>query len=149
MTGRYAYSLNGEHYRGSFESREEAVAEALEAARRSADVPQTVFVGRRVPGDSKASGHARAVLSHMTARAREEFGDAASNYLTNLSRRHIDSLDQALEMVILGWLQHNDLMPTFFKIEAIGEYPVPAPTLVRSSDLNHEVQEIGAPQSVE
>jgi hypothetical protein len=143
MVGKYAFSLNGERYRGSFNAREEAVAEALDAARRSPDDPQTVFVGRRIPGDSKASGHARAVLSHMAARAREQFGDAASDYLTNLAKPQIDTLDETLEMVILGWLEHNELMPTFFKMEAIGEYPVPATVSVRSNAETREVHEIG------
>jgi hypothetical protein len=143
MVGKYAFSLNGEHYRGSFASREEAVAEALDAARRAADVPQTVFVGRRVPGDSKASGHARAVLSHMAARAREQFGEAASGYLANLDKTQIESLDEMLQTVVLGWLEHNDLKPTFFKIEAIGEYRVPVSCTVRSAPETREVHEIG------
>jgi hypothetical protein len=143
MVGKYAFSLNGEHYRGNFDSREEAVSEALEAARRSPDVPQTVFVGRRVPGDSKSSGHARAVLAHMAARAREQFGDAASNYLVNVNKSQVDSLDGMLETVILGWLERNELMPTFFKMEAIGEYPVPVITIARSLGEAEEVHEIG------
>ena len=143
MVGKYAFSLNGEHYRGGYDSREEAVAEAMEAARRSQDVPQTVFVGRRVPGDCKASGHARAVLAHMAARAREQFGDAASNYLTNLNKGQVDSLDGMLETVILGWLERNDLTPTFSKIEAIGEYPVPVISTVRFQTDIREVHEIG------
>jgi hypothetical protein len=143
MVGKYAFSLNGEHYRGGFDSREEAVAEAMEAARRSPDVPQTVFVGRRVPGDTKASGHARAVLAHMAARAREQFDDAASNYLATVSKSQLDSLDGMLEMVILGWLERNELMPTFFKMEAIGEYPVPSITIARAVSEAEEVHEIG------
>lgn len=143
MVGKYAFSLNGEHYRGNFDSREEAVAEALEAAHRSPDVPQTVFVGRRVPGDSKASGHARAVLAHMAARAREQFGDAASNYLVGVNKLQIDSLDGMLETVILGWLERNDLTPTFFKMEAIGEYPVPVISTARAASEAEEVHEIG------
>jgi hypothetical protein len=144
MVGKFAYSLNGEHYRGSFDAREEAVAEALEAARRSPDVPQTVFVGRRVPGDSKASGHARAVLAHMAARAREQFGDAASDYLAKLTKSQVNTLDEMLEMVILGWLERNDLMPTFSRMEAIGEYPVPAISTPRFATNTEEVHEIGS-----
>src|ERR1700683_2204533 len=107
MSYKYAYSLNGEHYRGAFSSRDEAIAEALGAARRSDDTPQSVFVGRMVAANPKAEGHARAVWSHITARAREKFGDAASNYLANLGKPAIEELDAALELVVLGWLQRN------------------------------------------
>jgi hypothetical protein len=144
MSDKFAYSLNGEHYRGAFGSREEALSEALEAARRPSDTPQTVYVGRRVPADSKAAGHARAVLANMTARAREEFGDAASSYLTGLSKQQIENLDESLQLVILGWLQRNELTPAFFKIEAIGEHPVPRWTADRADDEDGEVHEIGS-----
>ena len=147
MADKYSYSLNGEVYRGAFGSREEALAEAMEAARRSSDTPPTVYVGRRVPADPKAGGHARSVLANMGARAREEFGDAASDYLTDLSKPQIENLDQALELVVLGWLQRNELTPTFFKVEAIGEYPVPNSTADRPSEPDREVHEIGCGES--
>jgi hypothetical protein len=144
MIGKYTYSLNGEHYRGEFASREEAVAEALQAARRSPLAPQTVYVGRLVPGDPKAAGHARAVLAHMAARAREEFGDSASQYLAQVSKPQIESLDQSLELVIRGWLDQNNLMPKFFKVEAIGEYQVPDASAPRANGEARETQEIGS-----
>ena len=144
MAGKYAFSLNGEHYRGTFVSRDEAVREAIIAARRSADTPLSVYVGRRVPGDVKASGHARAVLANMTARAREEFGDAAGTYLTEVTKPQIAKLDEALQIVIQGWLQQNELTPNFSKIEAISEYPVPVTSGDRAVGEYSEVQEIGS-----
>jgi hypothetical protein len=144
MSDKYAYSLNGEHYRGAFGSREEAVKEAIDAARRCSDTPQTVYVARRVPGDCKATGHARTVLANMTARAREEFGDDASAYLSGLSKQQIENLDESLQLVILGWLQRNELTPTFFKVEAIGEYTVPRSSFDRGLDEDGEVHEIGS-----
>ncbi|HEY1923304.1 MAG TPA: hypothetical protein VGG44_11190 [Tepidisphaeraceae bacterium] len=144
MSDKFAYSLNGEHYRGAFNTREEAVSEAIAAARRCSDTPQTVYVGRRVPGDCKAAGHARTVVTNMAARAREEFGDDASSYLNGLSKQQIENLDESLQLVILGWLQRNELTPTFFKVEAIGEYTVPRSTFDRSLDEDGEVHEIGS-----
>ena len=144
MIGKYAYSLNGEHYRGSFDTREAARAVGIEAAQRAADGPQTIFVGRMIAGDTKASGHARMILSNMMARAREEFGDAASQYLTNLPKPQIEQLDETLELVIRGWLHRNNLIPTFFKLEAIGEYPVPIPSQRQNAGDAEEVQEIGS-----
>jgi hypothetical protein len=35
-------------------------------------------------------------------------------------------------------------MPTFFKVEAIGEYPVPAPKELQDPSDYREVQEIGS-----
>jgi hypothetical protein len=145
MSDKYAYSLNGDQYRGAFSSRAEATQEAIAAARRAEDTPQSVFVGRVVPASAKADGHARAVISHMAARAREEFGDAASQYLANLSKAQIEELDGALELVVLGWLQQHELIPNFFKVEAIGEISVPTVHSDERAEIEYrEVQEIGS-----
>ena len=125
MIGEFAYSLNGEHYRGAYLTREEALAEAIDAARRCDDSPQMVYVARRVPGDPMASGHARIVLASMSARAREQFGDSASSYLCSLCRQSVESLDKSLELAIRDWLERNGLTPGFFTVEAISQYPVP------------------------
>ena len=147
MAAQYAFSLNGEHFRGSYTTREEALADAVAAARRGADSPQTVYVGRRVLADPKASGHARMVLSNMAARAREEFGDTGSTYLNGLSKQQVESLDESLEQAILSWLEHNKLIPTFSKIEAIGQYPVPTSSGEPDAAEFREVQEIGTATS--
>jgi hypothetical protein len=147
MSAQYAFSLNGEHFRGCYPTREEALADAIAAARKCTDSPQSVYVGRRVLADSKASGHARMVLSNMAARAREEFGDTGSPYLTGLSKQQVDSLDEALERTIASWLDNNHLTPTFFKVEAIGQYPVPTSSTDPDMAEFREVQEIGTATS--
>jgi hypothetical protein len=147
MSAQYAFSLNGEHFRGSYSTREQALADAIAAARESVDSPQTVYVGRRVLADPKASGHARMVLSNMGARAREEFGDTASTYMTGLSKPQVELLDRALEQTISAWLQTNNLAPTFSKVEAIGQYPVPTSSSEPDAGGFREVQEIGTATS--
>jgi hypothetical protein len=143
MKPQYAYSLNGEHFRGSYSTREEALADAIAAARNGVDSVQSVYVGRRVLADPKASGHARAVISNMAARAREEFGDAGSTYLNGLGKKQVEALDGSLEKVIVAWLEGNLLMPAFSKVEAIGQYPVPAFSSDADASGFREVQEIG------
>jgi hypothetical protein len=143
MIGEFAYSLNGEHYRGTYPTREEALAAAIEAARRCDDSPQMVYVGRRVPADPMACGHARTVLANMSARARAQFGDSASSYLSGLSRQSVENLDKSLELVIRDWLESNGLTPTFSNVEAIGEYPVPNTSSQCADDDCREVQQIG------
>jgi hypothetical protein len=80
----------------------------------------------------------------MSARARGESGDSGSAYLTGLSKTQIENFDKSLELVIRGWLEANDLMPSFFRVEAIGQYSVPSPSSDNSGDKELEVHEIGA-----
>ena len=124
MIGPFSYSLNGEDFVGNFDSREAAQSAGAIAARRAEDSPTTFFVARVVKVDSKAAGHARAVLSHMAARAREEAGDAANRYLANLTPAQINDLDTDLEKTITAWLDKYHLTPDFYRVEAISQHPV-------------------------
>jgi hypothetical protein len=127
MPARFAYSLNGENYIGSFASREEALSAALDAAGDPLNLnpPQTVFVGRRVEADPHASGHARTVLREMAWQAHDEVGAPAAKYLNKVGEPEIQELDSAIEEVVLDWLRKHNLLPTYFRMEGISEHPVP------------------------
>ena len=76
MVGTYAYSLDGQRYVGSFETRQQALTVGLDAARQRQTPPETVYVGRHIPADPKASGHARMILSNMAARVGAKSGSS-------------------------------------------------------------------------
>jgi hypothetical protein len=124
MNEQYAYSVNGEHYRGAYSTREEALQDGLADAQRCDDSPPMVYVARRVPGDAMASGHARAIIANMCSRAREEFGDDASSYLAGVSQQQVDKLDKSLTAAVETWLSAGGLAPSFFTYEAISQHPV-------------------------
>ena len=143
MPARYAYSLNGENYTGAYAARDEALTAGIEATRESLDPPQTIYVARRVEADPHASGHARTVLREMAWQAHDEVGANAANYLHKLSEDQINELDLALEKVILEWLRRHDLLPTYFKVEAISEHPVPQPPARGLKSGDKEVHQVG------
>jgi hypothetical protein len=143
MVGTYAYSLDGQRYIGSFETREQALTVALDAAKQRENPPETVFVGRSIPVNAKASGHARMIISNMAARAREEAGDAGDDYLQQVSKPQIEELDQALENTVLGWLTKHHMLPKFFRVESISEYAVPIVPRTATSGGNNEVHDLG------
>jgi hypothetical protein len=151
MPARYAYSLNGENYTGTFAARDEALAAGIDAARESLDPPQTIFVARRVEADPHASGHARTVLREMAWQAHDEVGASATSYLHKLSDDQVNELDLAIEKVVLEWLRRNELLPTYFKVEAISEHPVPQPPAralktAEGSEVNQVGETLDAPQ---
>ena len=146
MPARYAYSLNGENYTGAYDSREQALATALQAARDPSNVnpPQTVFVARRVEADPHAAGHAKSVLREMAWQAHDEVGAPAANYLQQLPQDQIDELDGAIESVLYEWLRKHELLPTYFKAEGISEHPVPPlPSMNGKASDSREVHQVG------
>jgi hypothetical protein len=147
MPARFAYSLNGENYVGTFATREDALRAGIDAAHDPVQVieAQTVFVARRVEADPHAAGHARTILREMAWQAHDEVGAPAVNYLRQLSDAQISELDGDIEKVLIDWLKRHDLMPTYYRVEGISEHPVPIPRMngKAAAESNHEVHEIG------
>jgi hypothetical protein len=148
MIGKFAYSLNGSEYTGQFDTRSAAESAAVEAARRSPAAPATVYVGRMVGPDAMAAGHARAVVSNMFARAREQAADSGDGYLAKVAKSQMDELDAALENSILGWLAKHELLPTYFRVESISEHTVPVASVKKNSPAEGEVYDLGVGRSV-
>jgi hypothetical protein len=149
MAVQFAYSLNGEDYCGAFASREAALETAFAAARRVAEPPLSVFVGRTVATAPKSDGHARGVLSEMAAAARQEVGDANLRYLANLTSEQVEDLDCKLAGTIRVWLNTNLLAPTFYRVQSISEHAVPSePENHLYAETPSEVHEIGVGQAV-
>src|SRR4051794_19956135 len=129
MNKRYAFSLNGSDWRGSFATRKEARQAALDATRDQIEPAREVYVGQIVSADPQAAGHARYVIREINRRA-----DAAGigEYLSGLKIEQLEELDRDLANVIVHWLLRHKLEPTNFTINAISEYPVPLPPTVTS-----------------
>jgi len=128
MPARYAYSLNGENYIGAFNSREEALTAGLTDAHEQHTPPLSIFIGRRVEPDPHIAGHARTLLREIAWQAHDEVGSPAAQYLNHVNDDAIAELDRDLETLLLNWLRRHDMLPKFFNVDGIAEYPVPTPS---------------------
>jgi len=141
MLPQFAYSFDRESFTGSYPSRNQALAAALEHARQLGDGLSTVYVAVRVPGDPQASGHAEHVIKCMARRARHGAGDAAEGYLKRINDQQEAELDDALRDAITAWLTKHELLPTFYEIKSVSEHQLPVSKQVQcgSSDEVHEL----------
>ena len=143
MRGTYAYSLDRESFTGVFNSRTEAFEAGCAAADRMNASITEIYVGQRVAGDPQANLHAWEIIKSMRERARAAAGDDAHDYLSHVSEDQARDLDGALESTILRWLGNYKLGPTFFRIEAVSEHPLPTTTHATFGKPEREVTEIG------
>jgi len=141
MSITYAYSFDRDTFTGSYNSRKEALAAAVEKAHEADASITSVFIGERVPGDPQANGHAREIVERMIDRARAAAGDPADSYLRDVTDPQLRDLDGAIEQVILRWQQLHQLKPAFDRITAISEHPLPMVSRVAAS--NGEADEVG------
>lgn len=143
MKGTYAFSLDRENFTGVFNTRDEAFAAGCGAAERLQSQITEIYVGQRVAGDPQANLHAWEVIRSMKGRAREAAGDEARGYMANVTEDQARDLDGALEAVISRWLVNYKLSPTFFRIEAVSEHPIPSVAHASFGSSEREVTEIG------
>jgi hypothetical protein len=122
---RYSYSLDRQVWTGRFSSRNQAADAAISRAVKETIPPETVYVGQRVEPDLRAYGHARGVIDTMRRRVGEDNGDVADGFLRGVTEEQIADLDRAMEATIVDWLVRSKLDPTWVRIEAVGEYPLP------------------------
>jgi hypothetical protein len=138
---RFAYSVNGDRFTGSFASRNEALQAAITHARQMPDPPLAVFVGRLVPVLPATRGHAGHVIEHMRERAAAENRRAVEQSLGRITREQAAELDESLSQVIHQWVRRH-FEAAASDVEAISEHPVPFPPEM-PSPASDEVNEIG------
>jgi hypothetical protein len=143
VKGTYAYSLDRETFSGIFSSRREAYEAGCIAAERLHSQVTEIYVGHRVAGDPQADLHAWEVIKSMRERARAAAGDEANPYLKNVTAEQAKDLDGALEAAILRWLANYKLGPSFHRIEAVSEHPLPTVSQVCSNGQDDEVYDLG------
>jgi len=122
----YSYSLDRQVWVGRFSSRNEAAEAAVARAIKESTPPETVYVAQRIEPDLRAYGHARGIIETMRRRVREDNGDIADAYLRGVNDKQIADLDRSMEATITAWLARSGLEPSWVRIEAVGEYPLPS-----------------------
>ncbi|HEY1629476.1 MAG TPA: hypothetical protein VGF52_06435, partial [Tepidisphaeraceae bacterium] len=63
MAGKFSYSFNRETFNGCFETRQEALNQAIEKLSELSDSPEMIYIGKRIPLDPIPSGLGEIVLS--------------------------------------------------------------------------------------
>jgi hypothetical protein len=139
---QYSFSLNGENWSGAFDTRESALAAAMQKCDGASDPPGTVFVGEIQGGDVFADHLGKILIDEMRARSN---GAEGGGHLRKIHPEQLDELDAQIERVVVGWLQKHRIMPPSFKVEAISEHlrPVAHRGLDRSSANGNEVRDLG------
>jgi hypothetical protein len=145
VKGTFAYSLDRESFNGIYNSREEAFRAGCVAAERMQTQLTEIFVGQRVAGDPQADLHAWELIKSMRTRARGAAGDDATGYLKGVTAEQARDLDGAIESAVLRWLANHKLGPSFFRIEAVSEHPLPCVTYAGFGQNGHdrEVHDLG------
>jgi hypothetical protein len=111
--------LTAKTFRGTFNSRQEALKAALEAAAHEADSPATVYVACRAPLDPHAQGHAETLIQRMRRAVRADVGPEGEAFLKLVSDQELADLDHEIYRTIRAWLSKHELLLPSGKLAAI------------------------------
>ena len=114
-TKEYCYSINGLPYSGLFDSREDALKEALEAVGDSTvDIIRTGVVSRL--GVERFFPDAAWVLNEMACSADSEAGEFDTDFPDNTREAEAD-LDQQLKELLSNWCEKHNITVDFYHVE--------------------------------
>ena len=119
----FAFSFDRESgFRGAFATREAAVEAGQEAARERSTPIDAIYVGKRVPVDPQADGHAECIVKAMRERMLGKCG--VTDYLSKANEHLMADLDAQLAATIAVWLRRHAMLPAA-RISSISEHPLP------------------------
>lgn len=121
----FAYSMNGENF-GSFtyESREEALKEAIEEENRG---DSTIYVGEvcKPSLDEFFTTHAiDTFLEQMSCWAYDDYGEAAEDWL-ECSKKEVALLHDTLKKPFYDWVKKTKNEPEFWRVTEIKKHKNP------------------------
>lgn len=139
MFKQYAFSFDRESFQGEFATREQAAEAGLRAAVANLNNVAAVYVGKRVPTDPQADGHAEQIAKSMRQRLTARAGDAA--YLPAADEHALADLDAEVAKTIVEWLKRHELMPPA-RVKSLSEHALPV-VHVHGPSRSDEVQLMG------
>lgn len=120
MSGKWCYSLNEEDFRGVFDSREEALAEAKEMDKDyRGNVEGRVWIGKCEEAISQGVNIENILEDVAECTRGETCGDYADDYLDDVTNEHMTELEEAMNDVLFNWMDKHKYKPTWFEVDDV------------------------------
>ena len=126
MTGKWCYSHDEEHFYGDFDTKEEAIEEAIYALDETGADFAMIWVGEEADISIHLCAHV--VLDQLAEDAYEEAGEHAEKFLQHVEKEHEEELEKELNQVIKTWMKKHKYEPTFYTVKNVEEIKVPRKT---------------------
>ena len=118
IEGKFVWSENDEIFNSSIEF--DTIEEALKDASQELEKGGNVFIGKIKKVD--LSIDTNAIIENLQEIAYDQAGDAASDFLNDITKDQEDVLQKMINETLIEWLEENNLIPSFFSVEEVKEY---------------------------
>lgn len=107
----YSYSIDGEHYVGEYNTKEDVIKAALMEGEEFSIGENYKFV----PSLPDASD----IIADITYEAEDDSGGVVDDYLNDVTAEEIQLLDKMMREAFNNWLKQTNHEPNFFIAEEI------------------------------
>jgi hypothetical protein len=120
--GKWCYSFNEENFEGDFDTKEQAIDEAIWYYKDDEKDQDFIWVGQIKP--VSVGVNIDSLLEQLGEEAYEEAGEYAEDYLTNVTLSHQKILEQRLNNVLVAWMKEYNYEPNFWAVENVKKIDV-------------------------
>lgn len=119
MEGKWCYSFNGESFEGNFETRQEAIVEALTMHDEDERDEKSFFIGQTKSVNTSVD--VCWLLDTLSEQAYEQAGEYAEGYLDDVKSEHFAVLEERMNEVLSHWMEEYKYSPHFWTVTNIQE----------------------------
>jgi len=118
IEGKFVWPENEEIFNNNAEY--DTIEDALKDASSDLEKGETIYIGKIKKID--LSVDANKVIEDLQEIVYDQAGDAASDFLNDVTKDQEDVLQKMINETLIEWLEENNLIPSFFSVEEVKEY---------------------------
>jgi hypothetical protein len=115
--GKWCYSFNEENYEGDFDTKEQAIEEAIWYYKDDEKDQDFIWVGQTK--DVSIGVNVDSLLEQLGEEAYDQVGEYAEDFLTNVTLNHQKILEQRLNNVLVAWMKEFNYETNFWTVENV------------------------------
>jgi hypothetical protein len=120
--GKWCYSFNEENYEGDFETKEQAIAEAIYYYKDDERDQDFIWVGQTK--NISLGVNVDRIIEDLGEEAYDEVGEYAEDYLTDVTLSHQKVLEERLNEVLVTWMKEFKYEPNFWTVTNVEKIEV-------------------------
>lgn len=120
--GKWCYSFNEENFEGDFETKEQAIAEAIWYYKDDNLDQDFIYVGQTK--EISLGVNVDRIIEDIGDNAYDQAGEYAEDYLTNVTVQHGRILEERLNDVLVAWMKEFKYEPNFWTVANVEKIEV-------------------------
>lgn len=120
--GKWCYSFNEENFEGDFETKEQAIEEAIYYYKDDEKDQDFIWVGQTK--NISLGVNVDRIIEDLSEEAYDQAGEYAEDYLTTVESSHQKVLEERLNEVLVTWMKELKYEPNFWTVTNVEKIDV-------------------------